>query len=210
MTHFSVEAWTDFVRQMIPEASQVPMREHRDACRECAAIEKALRSVVELATREPEYLPPPSAVRCAKALYRVQPPAREPNWTMQVARLILPSWQEPLMQGVRGGAIPMHHLLYQRGTTLLDMRLEPRAERGLVTMTGQITDPAKSDAAFGRRPVVVLKGREEMARTETNQFGEFQLEFRPGEDLILVVDLECQVFLVSPLPSSAMAAVRIE
>jgi hypothetical protein len=206
MKHFSLEAWTDFARNQTPEADRLPMQEHLDACEECAETVRRFRRLAELAGREPGYLPPSSAVRCAKALYHVRPPAAKPSWDIQIARLVTSAFHQPALEGVRGGAAPVRHLLYRRGALLLDMHMEPRPECELVAMIGQLLEPEQPDAEFGSRPVAVLKGSDELARTVTNQFGEFQLEFCPGENLMLVVDLEREVILVSPLPQTPAEA----
>jgi hypothetical protein len=188
MKHFSLEAWTDFARNQTPDADRLPMQEHLDSCQECAETVRRFRKLAELAGREPGYLPPA--------------PAEKPSWDIQIARLVTSAFQQPALEGVRGGPAPVRHLLYRRGALLLDMHMEPRPECELVAMIGQLLEPEQPDAEFGSRPVAVLKGSDELARTVTNQFGEFQLEFCPGENLMLVVDLEREVILVSPLPQT--------
>ena len=110
MKHFSLEAWTDFARNQIPEADLPPMQEHLEACDECAETVRRFRRLAELAGREPRYLPPSSAVRCAKALYHLRPPVDKPGWDIQIARLVTSAFQQPALEGVRGGAAPVRHL----------------------------------------------------------------------------------------------------
>ena len=206
MNHFTAEAWADFARDVTRDAERPPMLRHLDECPECSATLRALRSVVDLARNEADFEPPATAVRCVKALYAVMPPEPKRNWTFQFMRL-MPTLQEPLMEGVRGGVPATRHLLYRRGSLLLDVQIEPHPQR-LVAMTGQVIDAAQSGATYGGRQVAVRKGPSEVARTVTNQSGEFHLEFDADDDLILVVDVEGEGSLISPLPSAAMQATR--
>jgi len=209
--HFSSEEWVDFARALAPAPDAALMQRHlHEGCRPCTYEAHVWERVAEVARRESRYTPPPGAVRCAKSLYRMFPPEKSAGLKIILARLFLPSTPRMAMAGVRGVLSLSPHLLFKRGDLMLDLLIEPREERDLVSMAGQINGPAADRRSFGSRPVALLRGRDELARAVTNQFGEFHLDFAPSDDLMLVVDLHREIFLVSPLPigpqSPAVAA----
>jgi len=201
--HFSSEEWVDFARSLAPEAEAAAMRRHvNEGCRHCTYEAHVWERVAEIARRESRYTPPSGPVRCAKSLYRAFPAERSSGIKILLARLFLPQTSRLALAGVRGALAPPH-LLFRRGDLMLDLLIEPGGEHDLVSMEGQINGPAQTSRPFGRRPVAVLRGRDELARAVTNQFGEFHLDFPPSDDLMLVVDLQCEIFVVSPLPLAA-------
>ena len=68
-------------------------------------------------------------------------------------------------------------------------------------MVGQVMD-RNSGKRYENRPVSILRRQDALAHTTTNEFGEFHLQFRAGENLVIVIELEDRSFLVSPLPGS--------
>jgi hypothetical protein len=113
---------------------------------------------------------------------------------------VFSSSAEPLRAGVRGAGAPTCHLLFEEGNHLLDLHMKPETERSLVSLAGQILDRTQSDRVYENSSVAVLRQNQEVARTATNEFGEFQLEFPPGDNLMLTVSLEEEFVLVSALP----------
>jgi hypothetical protein len=68
-------------------------------------------------------------------------------------------------------------------------------------VAGQILDRAESLRVYANSSVAVLRQMAELARTTTNDLGEFQLEFPPDDNLMLTVHLEGKTVLVSALPA---------
>jgi hypothetical protein len=156
--------------------------------------------VLEVAGRESGFQVPESGVEYAKALFKVARPHKADSLPVRVARLVFSSAAEPLRAGVRGTAAATCHLLFEEGNLLLDLHVKPESERNLVSVAGQIQDRALSDRLYENSVVAVRCENEELAHTATNQFGEFQLEFPPGDNLILTISLEGEFVLVSALP----------
>jgi hypothetical protein len=151
------------------------------------------------------YGPPESGVRFAKALYHLAPPPTSPGLRVEVARLVFPAFHDLAAQGVRAAALSKRHFLFQRGDLLLDVQIELRPESGRVSMAGQLLDPVHPSNRFAERPVSLVCENSELARAVTNQFGEFHVEFKPAEDVMLVINLESESLLVTPLPSFVLA-----
>ena len=99
-----------------------------------------------------------------------------------------------------GAGASTSHLLFEEGNYLLDLHIKPEEERGIVSVAGQILDRAESLRVYANSSVTVLRQMEELARTTTNELGEFQLEFPPDDNLMLTVNLEGKSVLVSALP----------
>src|SRR5262249_19751763 len=102
MTHFSLEDWADFARERASGDAVAKMQGHLDeGCAECARILAMWRSVLQVASREPAFRVPESAVRCVKALYHVSRPEKLESLPLRLARLVFSSFAEPLREGVR-------------------------------------------------------------------------------------------------------------
>ena len=201
VTHYDLEEWSDFARNTAPAVSAAKMQRHLDeGCDACAQVLGMWRSLLEVAGREADFQVPESGVESAKALYRIARPERTDSLMVRLARLVFSSSAEPLREGVRGAAAATSHLLFEEGNYLLDLHMKPEAGRGLVSVAGQILDRAHPDHVYENRIVAILRRNDELARTATNEFGEFQMEFSSGDNLMLTVNLEGEAVLVSVLP----------
>jgi hypothetical protein len=201
VTHYSLEEWSDFARNRASAEFAARMQRHLDeGCDTCAQVLGMWRSVLEVASREPDFQVSESGVQCAKALYSIARPERPDSLPVRMARLVFSSSNEPLREGVRGAGAATCHLLYEEGNYLLDLHMKPEAERNVVSVAGQILDRVHPDHVYENSIVAILRQNDELAQTATNEFGEFQLEFRPGDNLMLTVNLEGEAVLVSALP----------
>jgi hypothetical protein len=202
VTHYSLEEWSDFARGRAPEASLAEMQRHLDeGCASCAQVMEMWRSVLEVASRETGFQVPEADVKCAKALFRIARPDRADSLPLRLAHLVFSSSAEPLRAGVRGAGASTSHLLFEEGNYVLDLHIKPEAERNLVSVAGQILDRTQSDRLYQNSVVAVRRENQELAQTATNQFGEFHLEFPPGDNLMLTLSLEGEFVLVSALPA---------
>lgn len=201
VTHYSLEEWSDFARERASAESAARMQHHLDeGCAACAQVLGLWRSVLEVASRETDFQVPESGVQCAKALFGIARPEKTGNLPVRLARLVFSSCDEALREGVRGAGAATSHLLYEEGNHLLDLHIKPVAERSLVSLAGQILDRVHPDHVYENSMVAILHQNDELARTATNEFGEFQLEFSPGDNLMLTVNLVGEAVLVSALP----------
>jgi hypothetical protein len=209
VTHYSLEEWSDFARKRASGSAVAEMQRHLDeGCGSCAQVLGLWRSVLEVAGRETGFQVPQCAVERAKALFRIGRPERPDSLPLRVAQFVFSSSSEPSRAGVRGAAPSTCHLLFEEGNYLLDLHMKPESERNLVSVAGQILDRAHSDRLYEGSSIAVVRHGEELARTATNEFGEFQLEFPPGENLMVTVSLDGEFVLVSALPGPVEAARR--
>jgi hypothetical protein len=199
MTHFSPEAWADFARRNLPPEEELRMQEHLESgCDSCVQTLQVWLGVLEVATGFNVYNPPERGLRFVKALYRAFPPQRPESGRVDVPRLVAPGLAAA---GLRGPEASRRHFVFQRGNVLLEIDIEVDAATGQVSLAGQLMNPVAPSSRFGERRVVLLSEQAELTSTTTNQFGEFHMEFGGTDDLMLVVHLEAEALLVTPLPS---------
>jgi len=204
MTHFGLEASADFARRNLPPAEELSMQDHLDSgCRDCVEALQVWLGVLEVATGLDVYSPPEGGLGFVKALYRAFPPSHGETGRIDVARLVIPTGATAV-EGLRGTTGP-RHFVFQRGNVLLDVEIDVDQESGAISLAGQLMDPIAPGSRFSERSVIVLSEDAEVARTETNAFGEFHLGFSAVGDLILVIQLEPGSMLVTPLPSFVIA-----
>ena len=204
MTHFGLEAWADFARRNLPPTEELRMQDHLDSgCRDCVEALQVWLGVLEAATGLNVYSPPEGGLGFVKALYRAFPPSQGETARIDVARLVIPAGATAV-EGLRGTAGP-RHFVFQRGNVLLDVEIDVDPESGEISLAGQLMDPIAPSSRFGECRVIVLSENAELARTQTNAFGEFHLAFRAAGDLMLVIQLEPGSMLVTPLPSFVLA-----
>jgi len=202
MSHFEIEQWADFARRNLPPHEETSMQEHLESgCSRCVETLQTWLGVLEVATGLNMFTPPEGGLRFLRALYRAFPPTASRQ--VDVSRLVLPAYAQA--EGVRS-APGRRHFMFQRDNVLLDLQVEQVPDTPSLSMAGQVQDPISPSDRFGGRLVCLLAEESEVAHTYTNTFGEFEVEFVPAGDLMLVIHLEAKALLVTPLPSFALAA----
>lgn len=197
-SHFSSEEWADFARcRMAPERLS-RMEQHLErGCKTCLETLQIWNGVLVAAAREEAFKPPETALRCAKALYSAFRPQPARRFSLSIAHMV--RFPQTALQGVRGTG-PAGHLLFREGPLQLDIQLKTRSDSEAVAMIGQLMDSEHSDRCYGNRPVAVMREEAVLAQTTTNNFGEFLLEFKADEGLLLMIELENTSYLVSHIP----------
>ena len=194
--HFDDAAWSDFVRKVVPSEAALEMQRHVDAgCQQCQAVVATWTGVYSVANKEAAYTPPADAVRIVTSQFIEFARQREKR---QWARLVFDSSLQPLAAGLRG-AVSARQFLYETDELYVDLRIEPHKEAARLFLVGQILNRGQGRHRAQEIPVQLLKGNLAIAGTATNQFGEFQLEFDPGQDLCLAIRPEETPEIVLPL-----------
>jgi hypothetical protein len=205
MKHYSSEEWTDFVRGVTDPGTRAAMTAHLETgCASCAKAADTLRRVSDILAGESRYQVPEHAVRCARAIFASQRPQllRGPRLAVQ---LLYDSIREPLPVGIRARDQLTRRALYQAGGFFLDLRLEHEPGSPLLNLVGQLANrdvPAQSSSGI---LVLLTAGNNVVARTLTNRFGEFQMEYEPSPNLRLFVPLDAAGGRME-LPLSRMSA----
>ena len=118
--------------------------------------------------------------------------------SMPVARLVFDSLRQPL-SGVR--TLSSGVLAYQHGKTIIDLSIDVGHESGRTRLAGQVLSE-ESKGKMGDLSVVLVNGSGTLARTTTNQFGEFHIECEFHGDLSLEIRLGERNWVLLPLGKS--------
>lgn len=200
MQHYSLEDWADFARNVARDEKKLAMRSHLETeCKPCTKLYTLWQRVDVAARRESTYQPPETAVRTVKGLGAIHGIAKPRSAGSKLAELLFDSFRSPLQAGVRSTATAARQLLYGAGDYRIDVRIEPRTDSDKVAVVGQVlnaVDPAKRSPSL---PVILLKGKKIVSVSQTNSFGEFNLECELVDDLKLHLKVPTQMDVWIPL-----------
>ena len=122
------------------------------------------------------------------------------------ARLIFDSFLQPMPAGVRLSQLPARRLVYESGSMMADLWLEPQTDSKRIALVGQLVDSAKPDRRFHRVPVVLHGRKGPVALAKTNEFGEFHLDFDFEPSVTLEMETSANQWVSVVLPSLEGAA----
>jgi hypothetical protein len=210
MAHYSSQNWIDYVRNLVSPQDAEAMTNHlKSGCESCAKEKATWTKLATFAKTEMQYEPPEDVVNMAKAL--VQAPKREKALRIrEIAELVFDSFLTPQLAGVRSAAgVGTRQLLYRAGEVMIDVRFEANDDSERFAVTGQVFRDQGSKVGMTRVPISLISGKNELARTSTNQFGEFYLEHESADknlQVSLEVNSEKDVFI--PLDESIWRIAR--
>jgi len=190
MNDYGITQWVDFARGMLPAAERVQMQKHLEAgCESCRELADFCLKVSETAGAITTVEVPEFAVRMAKAIFPARPkPVRRPL-ILPVA-LLFDSFLSPAPAGLRSSWQVGWQGLYQAGDCSLDLRIEPELKTSRAAVIGQITNAAMPESKLDNVPVFLKAGKNVVASTVSNRFGEFQIEYEQQARLQLWLYLE--------------------
>ena len=189
MGHFSEQIWADYVRGVgQPKTSQDIESHLASNCPDCTRSYGIWKKLYAVATNEPSLTPPDHAVRMSKLEFVTRKSPQPRPWIM--ASLIFDSLDQPLTAGVRSGPSDSRHLMFKAEGTTVNLVLDTQTQPGTISLVGQVVD--KSGAKIAPRQAVVILLTETfqpLAETSSNEFGEFQMEFKAQGRLRLTVEI---------------------
>lgn len=200
MKHYSAAQWADFAREVVSSADRTDMQKHLEAgCRRCERAAGFWKHVAEVAKHRVEFEPPQDAVRQAKAMLgNARLEASEPAG-LTLAELVFDSMSAPLAMGVRSEASTSRQLLFATAEHRIDLRLEPLISSDRVSIIGQILDMRNPSNVNANIAISLFSGRRLLAKTATNDLGEFEFE----------CDLEAKLELRAALPQGRQISVAL-
>jgi hypothetical protein len=207
--HFSLEEWADFTNRSVGHAKQLFMQHHLDAhCTYCMNILSHWQSLRRFACEESQIEVPESAVAFAKAAFtaRRRQLQTRPGVIAVFAQLVFDSFRQPALVGVRSAALGSRCLLYQAGSVLIDLNLDLISDTGHIALQGQVLDSLIKDKGIEEIPVMLQSGQETIAHTETNEFGEFELECDARKSLQVSVAVNPQKNVLIVLDETVWAS----
>lgn len=184
MTHYSLEAWADFVRGLTTNAERQSMREHAEACPRCRADQHVMANVAETLAWDAEVEPSLAALSRARALGARLPEAKPGVLRRLLAALVFDTGTQEALAGVRAGGRGVRQMVFDAERYQVHVQWEHAAPGGPVSLVGRVA--ATAAAALPAGIVVQAVTRTAVAgETTTNRFGEFVLECQWDPDLAL-------------------------
>src|SRR5579884_2084418 len=201
MDHFSPADWADFSRNLLPPKKRSAMDQHlQNGCPECGRNSWLWRRVAEIGAREPEFEPPADVVAAIKNAYQVEKPVNRLLEWASLARLVFDSFVQPSPVAVRAALQTSRQLIHESDPFTIDLRLEPDSSRKRIFLTGQIINAGNPNESAEGVDVVLLRGAEQVAKTEASPSGEFFLDFTPDDELRLFLNIRGLKGIAVPLP----------
>ncbi len=213
MTRFDITEWSDFIRGTADPDKAERMREHlASASPATRRTVDALRRVTEVGRSDHASPVPEHAVRIAKAIASV--PRREDaaadsgsRWRRLRLTLAFDSLAQPAPAGTRNPEGSHREVVLEAESYRVDLRLEHELEPRGTTAVGQITHGDASHP-ISLVPVLVFSGPDEIGRTLTSRYGEFQFEALPHKTLDLCV-VAGEDFLEIPIEMEPGSATEV-
>jgi len=188
--HYEVAEWADYVRsQVSPEQSGEMLGHLRSGCTRCKGVEEQLSRLVAVCARERSFEVPLHAERSVKAMFALNRQPRVSALRRILATLVYDSLNDPQPVGVRMGHQINRHVLFDAGDYSVDLRFEHEKGSASMVLVGQIANRKTPEDLMSHFPVILVSGNQELSRSLSNSFGEFQLEYTPREELHLLVPL---------------------
>ncbi|MBZ5554600.1 MAG: hypothetical protein LAO21_17930 [Acidobacteriia bacterium] len=190
MKHYDITEWSDFARGLTEGIDRSSMERHLElGCSQCRRTARLFIDLARIAKAEPQFQVPLSVERLAKAILAMNQPEKLRRLPRFVPRLVFDSFRSPLPAGVRSRQGMTRQALYRdhAANFSLDLRLDHEPGSSQVVLVGQIANFKEPSKRHSHVPVFLLAGRDIVARTVSNQLGEFQLECQAKKRLRLCV-----------------------
>lgn len=187
MSHHDIATWIDYVRGVLDPAATSEMRAHLETgCELCGGTVRRLTQVVAVSRTDRALDPPAHLVQFAKAAFSIRQSSRIVSLPMMAARLVFNSLTGALVSGTRGPSEDVsRQTLYEAGDFSVHLRFEQPARAARVSLVGQIANRRTPEPPMSHVPVLLTRGRVVVARSLSNEFGEFQVEYEPQASLQL-------------------------
>ena len=191
MKHYGIIHWVDFARHVVTGEEELRMTEHLSAgCAECRQLLDFCNTVYETSRSAAPAPVPDWVVRRAKALSPVRTSARARRFSLVPVELIYDSFLAPAPAGLRSSWQVGWQGLYHTADCSLDLRIEPELKSSRAAVIGQITNRTAPHLEMNNIPVCLKLGKQVIAETVSNRFGEFQMEYEQQGRLHLCVYLD--------------------
>jgi hypothetical protein len=182
MSHFSEQTWVDFVRGNA-DGKNFEIETHLGSgCPECKSELHTWERVARFALQESQYAPQEGLVHAAKAVFKCIEVAEPEKWNP--ATLLFDSALAPLPVGIRSGAASTRQMVYEGEGLTVDVRFERKPNSSLISATGQVLDKDVPLRWLGKAAIVLWNEKGQLlSKTEAGEYGEFQFEFLPQDQL---------------------------
>lgn len=187
MEHFSEQRWADFVRGVGMSGTTREIEAHlATSCAECTIPFDLWLRLGRFAAREGDYAPPENLVRLVKLELASKQAAQPEAWT--IASLVFDSAAQPLPVGVRSAAVSTRQFVYEAEGLTVDLGFQRKPQSNTISAVGQVLDKQAPHCWLVNAAIVLCTDKgQTIAATEANDYGEFQFEFEPQDQLRLSI-----------------------
>jgi hypothetical protein len=197
MKHISQQSLAEFVRQVLPGAEAIAVRQHVNQCAECSESVLILSKVMRVGQNDSVHEPPEGIVRSVKAYFEIE--QQRAAQTKGIFELLFDSFAQPVTAGARSSVASARQLLYRVGSVYVDMRVDSETNSDRAALVGQMLDSAHPGHPVAGVPIILMDGRKSLASTVSNNNGEFHLEFLLRSNLRLSVAVGDQAPVYLPI-----------
>jgi hypothetical protein len=188
MKHFKAEERVDFVNRATSPEQMETIQKHLVIGGETGAKHVALRRTVRsLATAESAYQPPEQAVREASDMFGPATWAGSRNEKSRIIEVLFDSFLQPVFSGARAAYTGTRHVLYRAAPFQIDLQIEAKPGRDRVVVTGQVLDMGRPEIFASGLHVTISNRWGNPVHELTNEFGEFHVEIKNADDLVLTL-----------------------
>lgn len=191
MKHYGIAQWVDFTRGIGGTEERREMQEHlASGCRDCRETMWFCEKLACVCEQIAAVAVPGDAVRQAKAIFSAgtaPPPRRALRIPIE---LVYDSFLVPAPAGLRSSWQVGWQGLFHAGDCSVDLRVEPELRSSKASVIGQISNHLLPEAEMSGIPVFLKSGKQVVAETRSNRFGEFQLEYQQQAKLLLCIYLD--------------------
>jgi hypothetical protein len=191
MRHYALDQWVDFTRGVAALDERARMAEHLGAgCNRCQREADFCAQVNYVCERLDTQQVPESVTRMARAIFPFRGPQRPTRGTRLPIELIFDSFLAPAPAGFRATWQVGWQGLYRAGDCSIDLRIEPELKSTRAAVIGQISNHVLPKVEMSNIPVSLRSGKQVVAETLSNRFGEFQMEYEQQARLKLCICLK--------------------
>jgi hypothetical protein len=200
MKHYAIDQWANFTRGLIYGAELGEMQKHlQSGCRKCRELSEFTTKLGATCSSLATDQVPESTVRLARAIFPVRGHERPKRGNRLPIELIFDSFLVPSPAGLRASWQVGWQGLYRAGDCSVDLRIEPELKSARAAVIGQITNHVLPELEMGNLPVCLRAGKQVVAETLSNRFGEFQMEYDQQAQLRLCIHLQDSKSIQVPL-----------
>jgi hypothetical protein len=190
MTHYGIVQWVDFARAVATEEERCAMAEHlATGCPECVQLAVFCEALARVC-QGMSHPTPASAERLALSICPSLSSMRPRRLFRIPLELIFDSSLAPAPAGLRSTWQVGWQALYRAGDCSLDVRIEPDLRSSRAALIGQVSNYALPELQMAGMTVYLKSGRQVIAETRSNRFGEFQIEYVQQRRLQLCIHLD--------------------
>jgi hypothetical protein len=190
MKHYALDQWIDFTRGLAAPEARARMSEHlATGCDRCQGDADFCAQVKDVFQRLETQHVPEYVTRMARAIFPFRP-ERLGRGTRLPIEVLFDSFLVPAPAGLRATWQVGWQGLYRAGDCSIDLRIEPELKSTRAAVIGQISNHVLPEVEMGNIPVSLRLGKQVVAETLSNRFGEFQMEYEQQARLKLCIYLK--------------------